>query len=47
MSALHVCLFNRTYYPDHGATGQLLAELAEDLVSEHGCRGCVWRGGAP
>ena len=33
---LRVCYFNRSYWPDTGATGQLLAELAEDLVSIHG-----------
>lgn len=33
---LRVCYFNRSYWPDTGATGQLLTELAEDLVSAHG-----------
>jgi colanic acid biosynthesis glycosyl transferase WcaI len=33
---LHVCIFNRSYWPDFGATGQLLTELAEDLVAHHG-----------
>ncbi|HJU44965.1 MAG TPA: glycosyltransferase family 4 protein [Vicinamibacterales bacterium] len=33
---LRVCYFNRSYWPDTGATGQLLTELAEDLVSTHG-----------
>ena len=33
---LRVCFFNRCYWPDTTATGQLLAELAEDLVSTHG-----------
>jgi colanic acid biosynthesis glycosyl transferase WcaI len=33
---LRVCYFNRSYWPDTGATGQLLTELAEDLVAEHG-----------
>ena len=33
---LRVCFFNRSYWPDTTATGQLLAELAEDLVSGHG-----------
>ena len=28
----HVCFFNRSYWPDLSATGQLLTELAEDLV---------------
>ena len=31
-----VCFFNRSYWPDTGATGQLLTELAEDLVAHHG-----------
>lgn len=31
-----VCFFNRSYWPDPGATGQLLTELAEDLVARHG-----------
>ena len=29
--------FNRSYWPDFGATGQLLTELAEDLTRTHGC----------
>src|SRR5687768_12498692 len=33
---LRVCYFNRSYWPDVTATGQLLTELAEDLVSVHG-----------
>src|SRR5215470_14750681 len=33
---MHVCFFNRSYWPDLGATGQLLTELAEDLVNLHG-----------
>ncbi|HXG89495.1 MAG TPA: glycosyltransferase family 4 protein [Vicinamibacterales bacterium] len=33
---VRVCFFNRSYWPDTGATGQLLTELAEDLVSRHG-----------
>ena len=33
---LRVCYFNRSYWPDTGATGQLLTELAEDLVAQHG-----------
>jgi colanic acid biosynthesis glycosyl transferase WcaI len=33
---LRVCFFNRSYWPDTGATGQLLTELAEDLVAIHG-----------
>ena len=31
----HVCFFNRSYWPDLSATGQLLTELAEDLVRVH------------
>ena len=34
--AMRVCFFNRSYWPDTGATGQLLTELAEDLVARHG-----------
>jgi colanic acid biosynthesis glycosyl transferase WcaI len=34
---LHICFFNRSYHPDQAATGQLLTELAEDLVRAHGC----------
>jgi colanic acid biosynthesis glycosyl transferase WcaI len=33
---LRVCFFNRSYWPDTGATGQLLTELAEDLANVHG-----------
>jgi len=33
---LRVVFFNRSYYPDFGATGQLLTELAEDLVARFG-----------
>ena len=35
-SPIRVCYFNRSYWPDTGATGQLLTELAEDLVKLHG-----------
>jgi glycosyltransferase involved in cell wall biosynthesis len=31
-----VCYFNRSYWPDTGATGQLLTELCEDLAGRHG-----------
>lgn len=31
-----VCFFNRSYWPDTGATGQLLTELAEDLGKTYG-----------
>jgi glycosyltransferase involved in cell wall biosynthesis len=33
---LRLCIFNRSYWPDTGATGQLLTELAEVLVAHHG-----------
>jgi len=33
---LRVVFFNRSYYPDFGATGQLLTELCEDLVGRFG-----------
>ncbi|MGE3277957.1 MAG: glycosyltransferase family 4 protein [Vicinamibacterales bacterium] len=33
---MRVTFFNRSYAPDTGATGQLLTELAEDLVAHHG-----------
>ena len=33
---MKICFFNRSYWPDTGATGQLLTELAEDLVRIHG-----------
>jgi hypothetical protein len=31
-----ICFFNRSYWPDQAATGQLLTELAEDLVTHYG-----------
>ena len=34
---MKICFFNRSYWPDQAATGQLLTELAEDLVGRHGC----------
>jgi hypothetical protein len=46
MSPLRVCFFNRSYYPDQAATGQLLTELAEDLVRAHGCEVSVVAGPA-
>jgi colanic acid biosynthesis glycosyl transferase WcaI len=33
---LRICFFNRSYPPDPGATGQLLAELAHELTSSYG-----------
>ena len=41
---MRICFFNRSYYPDRGATGQLLTELAEGLVAEHGFRVTVVAG---
>lgn len=41
---MKICFFNRSYWPDFGATGQLLTELAEDLVSRHGCEVSVVAG---
>jgi glycosyltransferase involved in cell wall biosynthesis len=35
---MHVAFFNRSYFPDQTATGQLLTDLSEDLVRVHGCR---------
>jgi putative colanic acid biosynthesis glycosyltransferase WcaI len=40
----HLLVFNRSYHPDLGATGQLLGELCEDLVSRHGWRVTVVAG---
>ncbi|HKB14047.1 MAG TPA: glycosyltransferase family 4 protein [Vicinamibacterales bacterium] len=31
---MRICFFNRSYWPDQAATGQLLTELAEDLVAQ-------------
>jgi glycosyltransferase involved in cell wall biosynthesis len=44
---VRVCYFNRSYWPDTGATGQLLTELAEDLVSIHGMQVTVVAGYPP
>ncbi len=33
---MRIAIFNRSYWPDVTATGQLLTELAEDLVARHG-----------
>ena len=43
---MNLCFFNRSYWPDQAATGQLLTELAEDLVSRHGCAVSVVAGPA-
>ncbi len=42
--SLHVAFFNRSFYPESAATGQLLTELCEDLVQKHGCRVSVVAG---
>jgi glycosyltransferase involved in cell wall biosynthesis len=41
---MHIAFFNRSFYPDNAATGQLLTDLAEDLVRLHGCRVTVVAG---
>ena len=41
---MHIAFFNRSYYPDETATGQLLTDLCEDLVRVHGCRVSVVAG---
>jgi glycosyltransferase involved in cell wall biosynthesis len=41
---MHVVFFNRSFYPDTSATGQLLTDLAEDLVALHGCQVTVVTG---
>jgi glycosyltransferase involved in cell wall biosynthesis len=41
---VHVCFFNRSYWPDQAATGQLLTELAGDLVAGYGCAATVVAG---
>jgi hypothetical protein len=41
---VHIAFFNRSYYPDETATGQLLTDLCEDLVRVHGCRVSVVTG---
>ena len=35
---IHICFFNRSFYPDQGSTGQLLTELATDLVRDYKCQ---------
>jgi len=44
MTPLHVAFFNRSFHPDTSATGQLLTELCESLVRDHGCRVSVVAG---
>jgi glycosyltransferase involved in cell wall biosynthesis len=43
---MRVCFFNRSYWPDQAATGQLLTELAEDLASRFGWQVTVVAGAA-
>jgi glycosyltransferase involved in cell wall biosynthesis len=43
---VNICFFNRSYWPDQAATGQLLTELAQDLVSGYGCHVSVVAGRA-
>lgn len=38
MRPIHVVLFNRSFYPDTAATGQILTELCEELTDKYGCR---------
>ncbi len=38
MEPLHIAFFNRSFHPDTAATGQLLTELCDGLVQQHGCR---------
>jgi glycosyltransferase involved in cell wall biosynthesis len=42
--SLHIAFFNRSFYPDTAATGQLLTELCEGLVRQHNCRVSVVAG---
>lgn len=41
---MHIVFFNRSFYPDTSATGQLLTELCEDLIGRFGCRVSVVAG---
>lgn len=41
---MHIAFFNRAFYPEVSATGQLLTELAEGLTRDHGCRVSVVAG---
>ncbi|HUK33332.1 MAG TPA: glycosyltransferase family 4 protein [Vicinamibacterales bacterium] len=43
---MRICFFNRSYWPDQAATGQLLTELAQDLVRDYGCSVSVVAGPA-
>jgi glycosyltransferase involved in cell wall biosynthesis len=41
---MHIAFFNRSFYPDTAATGQLLTELCEGLVRDYGFRVSVVAG---
>ncbi|MBI4445040.1 MAG: sugar transferase [Acidobacteria bacterium] len=41
---LHIAFFNRSFYPEAAATGQLLTELCESLVQDYHCRVTVISG---
>ncbi|WP_089936440.1 glycosyltransferase family 4 protein [Candidatus Entotheonella palauensis] len=41
---MHVAFFNRSFYPDMAATGQLLTELCESLARDYHCRVSVVAG---
>lgn len=41
---MHITFFNRAYDPEVSATSQLLTDLAEGLVHDHGCRVTVVAG---
>lgn len=43
---MKIAFFNRSYWPDQAATGQLLTELAEDLTARHGCEVTIVAGRA-
>ena len=47
MRPLHIAFFNRAFHPEESATSQLLTELAESLVRDHGCRVSVVTGIPP
>ncbi len=44
MGRPHIAFFNRSFFPDTTATGQLLTELCEGLTEDHGCRVSVVAG---
>jgi len=43
---MRICFFNRSYWPDQAATGQLLTELAEDLAARFNWQVTVVAGAA-